>query len=152
MEATYSAWKPCQGLTTLIMVAMAGSRCRAEYLSPGRPPPGRRLIGRNSLLCWRTRLARASRCPGSELAKDVKAAQRFAELQRRTPSRAQRARKPGPPAINRFDIIPQWSLRVCCRRAASFPPDRSELTTLLVAKVPVHLEAFDDSHVRRSYK
>jgi hypothetical protein len=55
-------------------------------------------------------LARASRCPGSESAKDVKAARRFAELQRRAPpimirARAQRARKR---AIkhDRYVIIP----------------------------------------------
>ncbi len=43
--------------------------------------------------CWRTRPARAAWCPGSESAKDVKAARRFAELQRRAPIRAPRAKK-----------------------------------------------------------
>ncbi len=78
------------------------------------PGPGhRRCYGiRNSLSCWRTRSARASRCPGSESAKDVKAARRFAELQRRAPIRAPRARKR---AINRYVIIPPWRLkRIAC--------------------------------------
>ncbi len=46
----------------------------------------------NSLSCWRTRPARASWC-GSESANDVKAARRFAELQRRASIRALQARK-----------------------------------------------------------
>jgi hypothetical protein len=67
-----------------------------------------RLGRHNSLLCWRTRLARALRCPRSESAKDVKAARCFAELQHRGPLRAQLERKQ---AINRFDIIPPWLVR-----------------------------------------
>ncbi len=49
---------------------------------------------RNSLPVSCSGPGRASRSPGSESAKDVKAARRFAELQRRAPKRAPRARKP----------------------------------------------------------
>jgi hypothetical protein len=73
-----------------------------------------RLGVRNSLSCWRTRPARASRCLGSESAKDVtvKAARRFAELQRRAPIRAPRERKR---EINRYDIGQPWRLkRIAC--------------------------------------
>ena len=46
------------------------------------------------------------------MSEDVKAARRFAELQRRAPIRAPRARKR---AINRYVIIPPWRLkRIAC--------------------------------------
>ncbi len=85
---------------------------------------------RNSLSCWRTRPARASRCPGSESAKDVKAARRFAELQRRAPIRAQRASSP---------LGPQPALLLLCSQTHPAQLDLLVLQALQTNTEPAQL-------------